>query len=61
MFRFPNSDHFMFSGEFAFCLFVNYGYVCTWMHVHKTTFEEKKNSSLGFRHVVCNGKTKLTR
>ena len=45
MFRFPNSDHFIFSGEFAFCLFINYGYVCTWMHVHKTTFEEKKQFS----------------
>ena len=30
------------------------------VHVHKTTFEKKKkNSSLGFRHVVCNEKTKL--
>ena len=44
MFRFPNSDHFMFSREFAFCPFINYTYVCTWMHVPKTTFE--KNSSL---------------
>ena len=59
MFRFPNSDHFMFSREFAFCLFINYAYVCTWMHVYKTTFEKKKNSSLGFRHVVCNGKQNL--
>ena len=42
MFRFPNSDHFMFSREFAFCLFINYAYVCTWMHVYKTTFEKKK-------------------
>ena len=33
------------------------------MHVdvqmHQTTFEKKKNSSLGFRHLVCNEKTKL--
>ena len=42
MFRFLNSDHFMFSREFAFCLLVNYAYVCTWMHVYETTFEKKK-------------------
>ena len=30
---------------------------CTWMHMHKTKFE--KNSSLGYHHVVWNGKTKL--
>ena len=23
----------------AFCLFINYAYICTWMHVNKTTFE----------------------
>ena len=45
MFRFPNSDHFMSSREFAFCLFINYAYVCTWMYVHKTTFEKKKQFS----------------
>ena len=28
------------------------------VNVHKTTFE-KKNGSLGFRHLVCNEKTKL--
>ena len=62
MFRFPNSDHFTFSREFAFCLFINYAYGCTWMHVHKTTFEKKnKYSSLGFRHVVCYEKTKPQR
>ena len=46
MFRFPNSDHFMFSREFAFCLFINYAYGGTWMHVHKTTFEKKINTVL---------------
>ena len=55
MFRFPNSDHFMFSREFAFCLFINYAYVCTWMQVYKTTFEK----NMGFRHVVCNRKQNL--
>ena len=48
MICFPNSDHVMFSREFAFCLFVNYAYIGTWMHVYKTTFE-KKNSSLGYK------------
>ena len=48
MICFPNSDHVMFSREFAFCLFINYAYIGTWMHVYKTTFE-KKNSSLGYK------------
>ena len=47
MICFPSSDHRMFSREFAFCLFINYAYIGTWMHVYKTTFE-KKNSSLGY-------------
>ena len=42
MFCFPNSDHVMFSREFAFCLFINYAFICMWMHVHKTKFEKKK-------------------
>ena len=50
MFRFPNTDHVMFSREFAFCLFINYAHIGTWMHLHKTTFE--KNSSLGYHRVV---------
>ena len=41
MFCFPNSDHVMFSREFAFCLFINYAFICMWMHVHKTKFEKK--------------------
>ena len=45
MFCFPKSDHVMFSREFAVWLFINYAYMCTWIHVHKTTFE--RNSSLG--------------
>ena len=48
MICFPNSDHVMFSREFAFCLFMNYAYIGTWMHVYKTTIE-KKNSSLGYK------------
>ena len=48
MICFPNSDHVMFSREFAFCLVINYAYIGTWMHVYKTTFE-KKNSSLGYK------------
>ena len=35
----------MFSREFAFCLFINYAYIGTWMHVYKTTFEKKKQFS----------------
>ena len=45
-------------GNFPFCLFINYAYICMWMHMHKTTFE--RNSSLGYHHVVWNGKTKHT-
>ena len=30
-FCFPNSDHVMFSREFAFCLFINYAYMCRWI------------------------------
>ena len=41
MICFPNSDHVMFSREFAFCLFMNYAYIGTWMHVYKTTIEKK--------------------
>ena len=48
MICFPNSDHVMFSREFASCLVINYAYIGTWMHVYKTTFE-KKNSSLGYK------------
>ena len=29
MFRFPNSDHVMFSRKYVFCFFINY--VCTWI------------------------------
>ena len=46
MFRFPNSDHVMFSREFVFCLFINYAHICLWMYVYKATFE--RNSSLGY-------------
>ena len=45
MFCFPNSDHVKFSRKFAFCLFIDYAYIDTWMHVHTTKFE--RNSSLG--------------
>ena len=39
MFYFPASDHMMLFREFAFCLFINSAYICTWMHVLQTTFE----------------------
>ena len=32
----------MFSTEFAFCFFIYYPYICTWVYVHKTKFEKKK-------------------
>ena len=54
---FPNSYHSMFSGEFTFCLFIDYAYRCTWIRVHKTTFE--RNSSLGYNLVVWNGKQNI--
>ena len=40
----------------SFCLFINYAYIGMWMPEHKTKCEE--NSSLGYHHVVWNGKTK---
>ena len=33
---------------------IAYAYICTWMHVHKTTFE--RNSSPGYHHVIWKGK-----
>ena len=33
---------------------IAYAYICTWMHVHKTTFE--RNSSPGYHHVSWKGK-----
>ena len=35
----------MFSREFAFCLFINYAYICMWMHVHKQDDNWKKQFS----------------
>ena len=40
MFCFPNSDHVIFSREFAFCLCINYVYIGNWMHLHKTQLEK---------------------
>ena len=31
MFCFPNSDHVMFSREFALCLSINYAHICAWI------------------------------
>ena len=59
MFYFPISHHVMFSGQFAFCLFIKYTYICSWMHEQRTTFE--RNCSLGYHQVVWNGKTIYTR
>ena len=38
-------SHMMFSREFAFCLFINYAYICMWMHVHKQDDNWKKQFS----------------
>ena len=46
MFCFPNSYHEMFSREIAFCLFINYAYIWTWMHVHKMTFERNSSQTI---------------
>ena len=35
----------MFSWEFAFCLFINYAHIGTWMHMHKTKFEKKNKQT----------------
>ena len=50
MFCFSNSDHVMFSRELAFCLSIIYAYICTWMHLHRTSLA--RNSSHGCHHVV---------
>ena len=47
---FPNSGHVMFSLEFAYCLFISYVRLYTWIAQH----------SLWQHHMVCNGKTKRT-
>ena len=49
-FCFPNSDHVMFSRESAFCLFINYAYIGTWMHVHKTKNKTDKLKRLLWRY-----------
>ena len=36
---------------------IAYAYICTWMHVRKTTFE--RNSSLGYHHVIWSWKQKI--
>ena len=41
----PNSDHVMFSKEFAFRLFINYAYMDTLKHVNMMKFEKKKHFS----------------
>ena len=46
MFCFPNSDHVVFTMEFTICNFINYTYICRYMHMHRTKFEI--NSSLGY-------------
>ena len=45
---FINSDHVMFSREFAFCPFINYAYLmCTWMHAHRTKLERDTLPEIG--------------
>ena len=47
----------MFSREFAFCLFINYAYIGTWMHVHKATFKKKQFSRVPSRDLKWENKT----
>ena len=48
-------SHMMFSREFAFCLFINYAYICMWMHVHKQDDNWKKQ----FSGVASRGLTEM--
>ena len=48
-------SHMMFSREFAFCLFINYAYICIWMHVHKQDDNWKKQ----FSGVLSRGLTEM--
>ena len=57
MFCLLNSHHVMFSREFAFCLFINYAHVGTWMHVHMTKFEKKQLSGVPSRGLKWENKT----
>ena len=45
----------MFSRKFVFSLFINYAYICTCIKWHV----QFSNSSLGYHHVVWNGKTNI--
>ena len=47
---FFNSDRLISSFKFAFCLFINYANICTWIGKNST----KKDRSLGNHHVVWN-------
>ena len=47
---FFNSDRLISSFKFAFCLFINYANICTWIGKNST----KKDRSLGNHHVIWN-------
>ena len=48
LFCFFDSDRLISSFKFAFCLFINYANICTWIGKNST----KKDRSLGNHHVV---------
>ena len=50
LFCFFDSDRLISSFKFAFCLFINYANICTWIGKNST----KKDRSLGNHHVVWN-------
>ena len=50
LFCFFNSYRLISSFKFAFCLFINYANICTWIGKNST----KKDRSLGNHHVVWN-------
>ena len=57
IFRFPNSDHETFSRGFAFRLFIRCTHICTWMHVHGTTFEKYQFPGVPSRAVKWENET----
>ena len=44
----------MSQGNLTLCLFINYAKIYTW--IRNSLYIEKKNSSLEYHHMTCNGK-----
>ena len=43
---FPNSDHVMFSSQFALCLFINYAHICAWIGRNLKKFSGARSRDL---------------